>query len=116
MSEGGCVFCKIASGEIAAQVVHRDDQVTAFRDLQPVAPTHVLVIPNRHVASPREAEPGDAALLGALLLAAAEVARQENLVESGYRIVINAGPDAGQTVDHLHVHVLGGRALNWPPG
>lgn len=116
MSDSACIFCKIASGEIPAQVVFRDDQVTGFRDLQPVAPTHVLVIPNRHVASLREAEPGDTALLGALLAAATEVARQENLTGSGYRVVINAGPNAGQSVDHLHVHVLGGRAMGWPPG
>ena len=110
----GCVFCRILTGGIPATLVASNEHGVAFRDLHPQAPSHVLVIPRRHVASLAEAT--DAAELGALLLLAAEVARTEGLSESGYRVVANTGPDGGQTVHHLHLHVLGGRALHWPPG
>ena len=110
----GCVFCKIIAGETPAAVVYKDDLVTAIRDIHPQAPTHILVLPNRHLAGVAEAQPGDVELLGRLLLAATEVARQENL--GGYRLVINNGSEAGQSVFHLHLHVLGGRRLRWPPG
>ncbi len=107
-----CVFCKIASGQIETPFVHEDDLAVAFLDLQPQAPTHVLVIPRRHIASLNEAH--DPQLLGHLLLTARKTAEKIGL--SQYRLVINTGPDAGQSVFHLHVHVLGGRLMNWPPG
>ncbi|HET7296938.1 MAG TPA: histidine triad nucleotide-binding protein [Gemmatimonadales bacterium] len=110
----GCVFCGIAAGEIAATVVKRGDGMLAFRDLSPQAPTHVLVIPTYHVATLNEAK--DAALLGKLLGFAREVARETGIAEKGYRVVVNTNPDGGQTVFHLHLHVLGGRVMTWPPG
>ncbi|HVH09140.1 MAG TPA: histidine triad nucleotide-binding protein [Gemmatimonadales bacterium] len=110
----GCVFCKIAAGEIAATVVKRGDGLLAFRDANPQAPTHVLVIPNDHVSSLNDAK--DAAVLGRLMAFAREVARAEGIAERGYRVVLNTNPDGGQTVFHLHLHVLGGRAMTWPPG
>jgi histidine triad (HIT) family protein len=111
-----CIFCKIAGGAIPADVVHRDEQVTAFRDIQPRAPVHILVIPNRHIASLDEAESVEPATLAALFRAAAAVARQAGVAEGGYRVVVNTGPAAGQSVAHLHLHVLGGREMAWPPG
>ena len=113
MTETGCLFCKIAAGEIPATVVARDDQFIAFRDINPQAPTHVLVIPREHVASLNEAE--DADTLGGLLLFAKQIAI-DALGEAGYRVVINTNADAGQTVFHLHAHILGGRVMRWPPG
>ena len=110
-----CLFCKIVTGEIPAKRLHDDADTLAFADLHPQAPVHVLVIPKRHIASHADALPGDAALLGKLLAAAGEVARTQHL-EGGYRLVVNTGADGGQTVEHLHVHVLGGRRLGWPPG
>lgn len=109
-----CLFCRIAAGEIPAKLVHANEHVVAFRDIDPKAPTHVLVIPRKHVASLEEAT--DAALMGEVLLAAAQVARDEGLATAGYRTVINTGANAGQTVHHLHAHVIGGRRLTWPPG
>ncbi|HEV2706859.1 MAG TPA: histidine triad nucleotide-binding protein [Pyrinomonadaceae bacterium] len=116
MSEQNCLFCKIVAGEIAADIVHSDEQTVAFRDISPQAPVHVLVIPRAHLASLHEAAQRDDAPLDRLLRAAARVAQQEGLSESGYRTVINTGAGAGQSVFHLHLHVLGGRALSWPPG
>lgn len=110
-----CLFCKIIAGDIPATVVHKTATVTAIRDINPAAPTHILVLPNRHLASVAEAQPADGELLGELLLTAAALARQEGL-GGGYRLVANTGADAGQSVAHLHVHLLGGRALRWPPG
>lgn len=110
------LFQKIIDREIPADIVLEDDHVLAFRDVNPQAPTHVLVIPKRAIARVAQAEPADAELLGRLLLAAAKVAAQEGLSDRGYRLVINNGGDAGQTVEHIHVHVLGGRAMTWPPG
>ena len=110
-----CIFCRIARGEVPAQIVYEEDRAVAFRDLNPQAPTHVLVIPRRHVPSLHEGG-GDPAMLGELLVAARTIAEQEGLGEGGYRVVINNGPDAGQSVDHLHVHLLGGRQFGWPPG
>ncbi len=107
-----CIFCKIASGEIKGNVVYQDEQVTAFRDLNPVAPTHVLVIPNKHVASVTELD--DAPLTLALLQAARRVADQEGLA-NGWRLITNVGPDSGQTVFHLHWHLVGGQKMGWPP-
>jgi histidine triad (HIT) family protein len=111
-----CLFCQIASGAIPAQIVYSSPDVTAFRDVNPQAPTHVLVIPNQHVESMAEVGSSNAHLLARLLDVVNEVARDEGIAESGYRVVANSGPDAGQTVAHLHFHVLGGRHLSWPPG
>ena len=113
MPDTDCIFCKVAAGEIPSNTVYKDEHVTAFRDLNPQAPTHVLVIPNTHV--PDVSGLADAQLSLEMLRACATVAEQEGL-RSGYRIVTNSGPDAGQTVQHLHWHVLGGRKLGWPPG
>jgi histidine triad (HIT) family protein len=110
-----CLFCRIVAGEVDATLVHEGDDVIAFRDVDPRAPTHVLVIPRRHVVSIAHLRPEDARLAGRLLLVAAELARAEGL-EGGWRVVSNVGGDAGQSVPHLHVHLLGGRTLSWPPG
>lgn len=110
------VFQKIIDREIPATIVYEDDQVLAFRDVNPKAPTHVLIITKRNIARISAAEPSDEALLGHLLLKAAAVANQLGLGASGYRLVINSGPDGGETVPHLHCHILGGRPLGWPPG
>jgi histidine triad (HIT) family protein len=111
-----CLFCKIVKREIPSDIVYENDHVLAFKDVRPVAPTHALVIPKRHVVGIADASREDAALLGELLLAAREVANKLRLNEGGYRLVINNGPDAGQSVFHLHLHVLGGRSMAWPPG
>lgn len=114
MPETDCLFCKIASGAIPATVVKRDDQFVAFRDTNPQAPTHLLVIPSEHVASLDQTQ--DAALLGRLLAFARALARETGIAERGYRVVVNTNPDGGQTVYHLHLHLLGGRFMTWPPG
>src|SRR5881398_3273137 len=111
-----CIFCRVVTGEIPSRIVREDEDTIAFRDINPQAPTHVLVITRKHIKSLDAAQPADAELLGRLLLASAEVARQESLAVSGYRVVLNTGPAGGQTVDHIHVHVLGGRQMTWPPG
>ncbi|HEY7838066.1 MAG TPA: histidine triad nucleotide-binding protein [Terriglobales bacterium] len=110
-----CLFCRIIAGEIPASKVYEDDRIFAFLDIQPGAPTHILLVPKRHLAGLAEATAPDAELLGALQLKAAELARTLHL-EDGYRIVLNVGPDAGQSVFHLHLHLLGGRPMAWPPG
>ncbi|HPC82581.1 MAG TPA: HIT domain-containing protein [Thermoanaerobaculaceae bacterium] len=112
----GCVFCRIAAGEVPARVLHADEEVVVFHDIAPRAPTHLLVIPRRHIASLDAATLEDASLLGQLLLAAAEAARRAGLVAGGYRVVNNCGAGAGQSVFHIHLHVLGGRPFGWPPG
>jgi len=109
-----CIFCRIARGEIPSTKVADSQTAIAFRDLNPQAPTHILVIPRAHVASLAEAD--DKSMLGELLSFAAEVARSEGLEKGGYRVVANTGTNGGQTVDHLHLHVLGGRRMTWPPG
>ena len=109
-----CLFCRIAKGEIPADIVMQNDDAVAFRDISPKAPTHILVIPKKHVSSLDAAD--ESVDLGALMRTAADVARQEGLAEPGYRIVVNTGVHGGQTVDHLHLHVLGGRHMTWPPG
>ena len=109
-----CIFCKIATGEIPATVVKRADGMVAFQDLNPQAPTHVLVIPTQHIDTLNEAK--DSALLGRLLAFAREVAQEAGVATKGYRVVLNTNPDGGQTVFHIHLHVLGGRAMHWPPG
>jgi histidine triad (HIT) family protein len=110
-----CIFCRIIRGEIPSKKVYEDDHVYAFEDIDPKAPTHVLVIPKKHFPGLKEAESEDAEVIGRCHLAAARIARQRN-VENGYRTVLNVGPGAGQSVFHLHVHLLGGRSLTWPPG
>lgn len=110
------LFEKIAAREIPASIVYEDDVVLAFRDINPKAPTHVLIVPKRPIPNLAGTQPEDAATLGHLLLKAAEVARQLGVETSGYRLVFNVGPDAGESVPHLHGHILGGRHLAWPPG
>jgi histidine triad (HIT) family protein len=111
-----CLFCKIAAGKVPATVLHEDEHLLSFRDIRPEAPTHVLVIPRKHLASASALEAGDAELAGRLMIEAARIAAEENLAPTGYRLVVNCGEWAGQTVDHLHLHVLGGRRFGWPPG
>lgn len=111
-----CVFCRIGSGQIASRVVLQDNEVMAFEDLNPQAPVHVLVIPKRHIGTLGEAGEGGRTVLGRLLEAANLVAQKKGIAESGYRVVANTGKDGGQTVFHLHLHVLGGRRMTWPPG
>jgi len=110
-----CLFCKIAAGEIPARMLYQDEQVFAFADINPQAPTHILVLPRKHIQSLAHMEEGDEALLGHLLSVSVAIAKKEGLVR-GFRTVINSGEEGGQTVDHLHVHVLGGRPMHWPPG
>lgn len=110
-----CLFCKVAAGDIPADVVHQTERVIAFRDLNPQAPTHVLVIPRAHFPDAAALAAADPAYAGEVLAVAADVATAEGL-NGGYRLVANTGADAGQTVDHLHWHLLGGRSLSWPPG
>jgi len=114
--EDACLFCGIAASSIPATVVYADDEVMAFRDVAPRAPVHVLVIPRRHLASVMDLGDDDAPLLGHMFSVVREVARRDGIAESGFRVVSNAGPDGGQTVGHLHLHVLGGRFMTWPPG
>ena len=109
-----CLFCRIVRREIPAKVIHEDEHTVAFRDIDPKAPTHVLVIPKEHVPSLNEAT--DAAQVGRLMLVAAQIAKAEGIAEEGYRMVVNSGANAGQTVFHVHLHLLGGRGLSWPPG
>ena len=116
MTHSDCLFCKIARGEIPADVIMQTPDLVAFRDINPQAPTHILIIPRTHLASVSELEPPDAGIVGKLFLAAKELAREEGIAEDGYRMVVNAGPDAGQTVFHIHMHLLGGREMRWPPG
>jgi histidine triad (HIT) family protein len=111
-----CLFCKIAAKEIPSKILFEEEDILAFHDIHPAAPTHVLVIPKLHLGSLADARPEHTALLGKLLFAAARVAELTGIVESGYRVVANTGTHAGQSVPHLHLHVLGGRALAWPPG
>lgn len=111
-----CIFCKIAAGQMGGPPLYQDEHVTAFRDINPQAPVHLLIIPNKHIVSLNEAAVEDQALLGHLLLTAATLAEQEGIAGSGYRLVTNTGPNGGQSVFHLHMHLLGGRKLVWPPG
>ena len=111
-----CIFCRIADGAIPATIVREDEHTIAFRDLDPKAPLHVLVIPRDHIASINDIVDDDGPVMGALLLAARDVARSEGVAEGGYRLVVNTGAAAHQTVPHVHLHVLGGRDMSWPPG
>jgi histidine triad (HIT) family protein len=111
-----CLFCKFVSGEIKPQTVYEDDDVLAFRDINPQAPCHVLIVPKRHISTLNDLTPDDAELVGKLYLAARKVAQQEGIDTAGYRTVINCNEQAGQTVFHIHLHLMGGRPMGWPPG
>lgn len=116
MSEENCIFCKIVAGEIPANKIYEDDQAIAFHDITPQAPNHILIIPKEHLESLNDAGKGDAPLLGQLLWLAPKLANQQGIAENGFRTVINTGVDGGQSVAHLHLHILGGRPMAWPPG
>jgi histidine triad (HIT) family protein len=111
-----CLFCRIVAGEIPSTKVHEDDQIIAIRDIAPRAPTHILLIPRRHIASALDLTEADSLLVGHMFAVAADLARSEEIAEAGYRLVTNVGRWGGQSVDHLHVHLMGGRAFEWPPG
>jgi histidine triad (HIT) family protein len=115
-STADCLFCRIAAGTIPATIVHDDEDVIAFRDIAPRAPTHILLIPRRHIPSAAALVEADGPLLGRLFAVAADLARSEGIADAGFRIVTNVGRWGGQTVDHLHFHLMGGRAFDWPPG
>jgi histidine triad (HIT) family protein len=110
-----CLFCKMISGQIPTKKVYEDEKAFAFHDINPQAPTHILIIPKKHIAGLKEAQTEDAEIIGYLNLVAANIARERN-IENGYRTVFNVGPGAGQSVFHIHLHLLGGRTLHWPPG
>jgi histidine triad (HIT) family protein len=111
-----CLFCRIASHEIPARIVHEDEQTVAFEDVNPQAPTHLLIIPRQHIATLDDLSPGDTAAAGHVIVRAAALAREQGLDAEGYRTVFNCGEAAGQTVFHIHLHLLGGRSFSWPPG
>lgn len=111
-----CLFCKIVAGDIPSAKVYEDDKVLAFRDIEPQAPVHILIIPKEHIASANELNEENASIVGHIFAVAAKIAKEEGIAEGGYRIVNNCGEDGGQTVKHLHFHMLGGRSLAWPPG
>lgn len=115
-SSDGCLFCKILAGDIPADIIFESDDVIAFRDINPQAPTHALIIPRRHVATINDLDAGDETLVGNLFLAAKKIAADEGIADAGYRVAMNCNEAAGQTVFHLHLHLLGGRQLGWPPG
>ena len=116
MNATDCLFCRIAAGEIPSTQLHADDEVIAIRDIAPRAPTHVLLIPRRHIASAADLTEADGPLLGRLFSVAAQLARSEGIADAGYRLVSNVGRWGGQSVDHLHIHLMGGRSFSWPPG
>jgi len=111
-----CIFCQIAHHDIESTILYENDQVIAFKDIDPQAPTHVLIVPKQHIASLVDLKDHQTEILQQLFIAAQHVAAQENIAYSGFRIVLNCNPDGGQTVYHLHAHILGGRKMNWPPG
>jgi histidine triad (HIT) family protein len=111
-----CMFCKIVSNEAKASIVYQDEQVTAFRDIHPVAPTHILIVPNSHIESVGMMEPEDEQLVGHIFSVARKLAEQEGISKGGYRMITNTGPQAGQTVFHLHVHLIGGQRMRYPMG
>ncbi len=116
MLDSNCLFCRIVAGQIPATKVYEDEHSFAFRDINPQAPVHVLLIPKKHIASLNEARSDDHAVLGHLMLVAGKIAKQEGIAENGFRVVANSGVDAGQSVFHIHLHVMGGREMAWPPG
>lgn len=111
-----CLFCGIVEGRVKGHVVYRDDAVVAFRDIRPQAPVHILVVPRKHVATILDLEANDQAVVGQIFPVITKLAREQGIAESGFRVVVNSGADAGQTVFHLHFHLLGGRHFSWPPG
>ena len=116
MTDPNCLFCRIGRGEVPAEIVHEDDMVVAFRDINPKAPTHILMIPRQHMTSAADLSEEDGPMLGRLFATAAQLARDAGIADRGFRLVTNSGPAAGQSVDHLHFHLLGGRSMSWPPG
>lgn len=116
MTQDDCLFCRIVAGEIPADIIYKSDTAIAFRDINPQAPTHVLIIPRKHIATINDIRAEDHAIVGSLYTAAAEIAKQEGFSEVGYRAVMNCNEAAGQTVFHIHLHLLGGRGFGWPPG
>jgi histidine triad (HIT) family protein len=111
-----CIFCQIVAGQAPAQIIHRDEQVTAFHDRRPIAATHILIVPNRHIASLNELQEADAELISHLVLAAKKLAEQAGVAETGYRLMLNTGEDGGQTVPHLHLHLIAGKWARWKLG
>ena len=111
-----CIFCKIACGEIKRAIVHEDGEIVVFKDIQPQAPVHLLIIPKKHISGLTELGPGDEQLIGKIIALSKQLAERFSFSQCGFRLVINSGPDAGQAVDHLHFHLLGGRKFKWPPG
>ncbi|MEJ2744274.1 MAG: histidine triad nucleotide-binding protein [bacterium] len=111
-----CIFCKIANKEIASAIVHEDDEVMAFKDVQPQAPLHLLIIPKKHISGLTDIDSGDELLLGKIVALSKQLAERFSFSQCGFRLVANSGPDAGQAVEHLHFHLLGGRKFDWPPG
>ena len=111
-----CIFCKIVAGEIPSEILYQDDDVLCFRDVAPQAPTHMLVIPKKHIGSIAELDNSDMNLAGKILVTATQMAKEQGISESGYRVAMNCGDEGGQTVGHIHMHVMGGRQLGWPPG
>ncbi len=116
MNSADCLFCKILDGDIPADVIFESDNALAFRDINPQAPTHVLIIPREHIATINELDAGDEAVVGNLFLVAKQIAKREGIADAGYRVIMNCNAAAGQTVFHLHLHLLGGRQMGWPPG
>ena len=116
MSQQDCLFCKIVGGDLSADIVYENESLVAFRDINPVAPTHILLIPRRHIATMNDLQDGDTSLAGELFATAANIAADEGLAEDGYRVVMNCNEAAGQSVFHIHLHLLGGRPMTWPPG
>ena len=116
MTDTDCLFCRIASGDLEAQIVLENDRVVAFRDINPQAPTHVLIIPRKHVSTLNDLSAGDVEDIGAMLLAAKEIAQADGVADDGYRVTMNCNAHAGQSVFHVHLHLLGGRRMEWPPG
>jgi histidine triad (HIT) family protein len=113
---GECLFCGIIAGELKGEIVYGDDSVIAFRDILPRAPVHILIVPRKHIATVMDLGPSDSALVGEIFRVAAQLAQQEGIAATGFRVVVNCGRDAGQSVFHLHYHLLGGRVMGWPPG
>jgi histidine triad (HIT) family protein len=112
----GCLFCTLVAGKINANIVYQDERIVAFRDVKPQAPVHILIIPRKHVAGVLDIEPDDHALIGEIFQVASRLAREQGIGDSGFRVVVNSGADAGQSVFHLHYHLIGGRQMSWPPG
>jgi len=114
--EDNCIFCKIARGELNTRFIFESDELVAFRDINPQAPTHILIVPKEHIARIDQLTDSNSDLAGRMVLAANAIAKQENISKNGYRLVFNCGPDGGQEVDHIHLHLFGGRRMTWPPG